>query len=82
MKTHAVGIYPMYHKESNIKTNKIGEVVSLDLTLSHIDKIEIGDIYCHKTQGNKFKVIDILEERPAKGRHPKPATFYHLRLSK
>jgi len=58
------------------------------LTLSHNKKVNIGDGFTFgqhyqnvdKKQSPVFRVVEILEERSAKGKHSDPnATFYSLR---
>lgn len=86
MKHHGLGTYPMYHTEKTLDRkmyDKIDEVIyeKRQVTLCHTDNIEVGDTIKYKHPKDLvFTVIEVLEEREAKGNHPNGATFYNLVL--
>lgn len=81
MNIHSLGTYPMYLTERNVRIEQ-ELMMSCDITCYSVDKINIGDTYCHKSVKNNLRVVEILEERPAKGNHSQPTIFYRLKLQR
>lgn len=71
--------YPHLMKWKPNEKEAIVNIVSLD-------KIKIGDEFSHigrindKYYNQSGKVVEIIEERKAKGTHPEGAKFYQVRL--
>lgn len=81
MKEIKAGVYPMYLTEKNVVI-KNERVVSLTITCYSTCDINVGDIYCHKNDRDKFSVVSVEDMQPAKGNHKQPTKWYKLKLGK
>lgn len=74
MKDIVPGVYPMYQTEKILEKEVFGDNSDVkyekrNVTICHTEEISLNDSIQYKKFDLKFKVIEVIESRKAKGNH-------------